>query len=43
VNARFEPDQLGAAIEQQVLPEAVAPVHLQREPAQVTQLLFAQA
>ena len=43
VDARLEPDQLGAALEQQVLAEAVAPVHLQREPAQVAELLLAQA
>ena len=42
VDARFEPDQLGAALEQQVLAEAVAPVHLEREPAEVAQLLLAQ-
>jgi len=43
VNARFEPDQLGATIEQQVFPETVTPVHLQREPTEVTQLLLTQA
>jgi hypothetical protein len=43
VDARFEPDQLGAALQQQVFPEAVAPVHLQREPAEIAQLLLAEA
>src|SRR6188508_1216171 len=40
VDARLEADQLGAALEQQVLTEAVAPVHLQRQPAEVAQLLL---
>ena len=42
VDPRLEPDQLGAALEQQVLAEAVAPVHLEREAAQVAELLLAQ-
>jgi hypothetical protein len=43
VDACFETDQLGAALEQQVLPEAIAAVHLQREAAEVAQLLLPQA
>jgi hypothetical protein len=43
VDARFETDQLGAAIEQQVLAEAIAPVHLERQATEVTQLLLTQA
>ena len=43
VDARLEPDQVGAALEQQVLAEAVAPVHLEREPAEIAQLLLTQA
>jgi hypothetical protein len=42
VDPRFEADQLCAALEQQILAEAVTPVHLQREPAQVAELLLAQ-
>jgi len=42
VDARFESDQLRAALEQEVFPEAVAPVHLEREPAEVAELLLAQ-
>ena len=42
VDARLEADQLRAALEQQILAEAVAPVHLEREPAEVAQLLLAQ-
>jgi hypothetical protein len=43
VDPRFEADQLRAALEQQVFPEVIAPVHLQREPAEVAELLLAQA
>ncbi len=43
MNARLEADQLGAALEQKVLPKAVAAVHLQREPAEVAQLLLPEA
>jgi len=43
VDARFEADQLGAALEQQVLSEAVAAVHLQGEPAEVAQFLLTEA
>ena len=41
MDPRLEPDQLGAALEQQVLAEPVAAVHLEREPAEVAQLLLA--
>jgi len=43
VHTGFEADQLGATLEQQVLTEAVTPVHLQREPAEVAQLLLTEA
>ena len=43
MDSRFEPDQLGAALEQQVLAEAVAAVHLERETTQVAELLLSQA
>jgi hypothetical protein len=42
VDAGFEPDQLGAPLQQQVLAEAVAPVHLEREAAEIAQLLLAE-
>ena len=42
VDPRLEPDQLGTALEQEVLAEAVAPVHLEREAPEVAQLLLAQ-
>ena len=40
MDPRLEPDQLGAALEKQVLTETVAPVHLEREPAEIAQLLL---
>ena len=43
MDARFETDQLRAAIEQQVLAKPIAPVHLERQPAEVAQLLLTQA
>ena len=43
VDPGLEPDQLGAALEQEVSAELIAPVHLEREPAEVAQLLLAQA
>jgi hypothetical protein len=43
VDPRLEPDQLRAALEQQILAEPVAPVHLEREAAEVAELLLAQA
>ena len=43
MDARFEADQLGAALEQQVFPEAVAAIHLQRQPAEVAELLLTEA
>src|SRR6185503_11122414 len=42
VNPGFEPDQVGAALEQEILAELVAPVHLEREPTEVAQLLLTQ-
>ena len=43
MHPRLEPDQLRAALEHEILTEAVAPVHLEREAAEVAQPLFAQA
>jgi hypothetical protein len=43
VDARFEADQLRAPIKQEILAKAIAPVHLKRKPAEVTQLLLPQA
>ena len=43
MDASFQADQLGAALEQEVLAEAVAAVHLEREAAEVAELLLAKA
>jgi hypothetical protein len=42
VDPGFEPDQIGAALEQEIFAELIAPVHLEREPAEVAQLLLAE-
>ena len=43
MDPRLEPDQLRAPLEQQVLAEPVAPVHLEREPAEIAETLLANA
>ena len=43
MDSRLERDQVGAALDEQVLAEAVAAVHLEREPAEVAQALLANA
>ena len=42
MDACLEADQVGTALEQEVLPEPVATVHLEREAAQVAQLLLSE-
>ena len=39
----LETDQLGAALEHQILAKAVAAVHLERDPAEIAKPLLAQA
>jgi hypothetical protein len=43
VDPRFEPDQLGAPLEHEVLTEAVAPIHLERDPAEIAKPFLTQA
>lgn len=43
MDARLQANQVGAALQQEILSKAVAPVHLQRETAQVAKLLLTQA
>ena len=43
MDARFEPDQLGAALQDEILAEPVAAVHLEGEAAQVAEAFLAQA
>jgi hypothetical protein len=43
VDPRFEADQLGAALEHEILTKAVAPVHLERDASEVAEPLLTQA
>jgi hypothetical protein len=43
VDARLEPDQLGAALQDEILAEPVAAVHLEREAAQIAKSFLAHA
>ena len=43
MDASLEPDQLRAALEHQILAKAVAPVHLERDPAEIAEPLLSQA
>ena len=43
MDPRLERDQVGAALDQQILAEAVAPVHLERQAAEVAEPVLAHA
>ena len=42
MDSRLEPDQLGATLDQEILAKTIAPVHLEREAAQIAQLVLPQ-